>query len=378
MTYRLYQISFGSEPPHFVYYGITNKNILDRLKSHVKAPTNYNLAFFFNQKDMPYKIEELMTFKTEKEARRQEAVIILKCHQNLESRPYLMNIFAGGTKLEPSMNHKDKLAYWANKKFTPKKYKVVAADMTKIVRCSKCHKHKPATEFYRDRTRFNGLHSRCKACATAVQIGIRAAYRNRNEDRIGELKVGTKRCAKCKEVLPRNEFNIYLESPDGLYSQCIHCRKSGGRRAPLKPKQCTRCQEVKPPTEFRISRQKDIDLHAICNTCLQEVNESSAESFCTYCQTVLPIERFGKNKFQCRDCGAHESKKRYQRLKQRAITNISEKLCTKCRKVKPNTDFHKHKGRLDGLYPYCKVCRNKIQNTWRQQRKIKQNQIQIP
>ena len=32
------------------------------------------------------------------------------------------------------------------------------------------------------------------------------------------------------------------------------------------------------------------------------------------------------------------------------------KKCTKCKTEKPITEFHKHKGSKDGLYPSCKIC----------------------
>jgi hypothetical protein len=33
------------------------------------------------------------------------------------------------------------------------------------------------------------------------------------------------------------------------------------------------------------------------------------------------------------------------------------KTCWQCKKVKPKSDFHKHKGRSDGLQSVCKTCR---------------------
>ena len=35
------------------------------------------------------------------------------------------------------------------------------------------------------------------------------------------------------------------------------------------------------------------------------------------------------------------------------------KTCNRCRKTKPMTDFHKHKGFRDGLRNICKECRKK-------------------
>jgi hypothetical protein len=40
---------------------------------------------------------------------------------------------------------------------------------------------------------------------------------------------------------------------------------------------------------------------------------------------------------------------------------MDTKFCVKCQKVKPVSDFHRHKNRKDGLSAYCAVCNRAYQ-----------------
>lgn len=40
------------------------------------------------------------------------------------------------------------------------------------------------------------------------------------------------------------------------------------------------------------------------------------------------------------------------------MKTINTKTCYKCHIDKPLTEFHKHKGRKQGVTDYCKICRN--------------------
>lgn len=39
---------------------------------------------------------------------------------------------------------------------------------------------------------------------------------------------------------------------------------------------------------------------------------------------------------------------------------MEEKVCTKCREMKPLSEYHKHKGAPDGLRYVCKACRKQL------------------
>lgn len=46
------------------------------------------------------------------------------------------------------------------------------------------------------------------------------------------------------------------------------------------------------------------------------------------------------------------------------------KVCSRCKKEKEESFFHKDKNRKDGLYPICKICRNKIGVTNKNKKKF--------
>ena len=52
------------------------------------------------------------------------------------------------------------------------------------------------------------------------------------------------------------------------------------------------------------------------------------------------------------------------------------KKCTKCKEVKPLTDFHKHKKTRDGTHNTCKVCWLKRTNAWRKENKKRTKELQ--
>lgn len=39
---------------------------------------------------------------------------------------------------------------------------------------------------------------------------------------------------------------------------------------------------------------------------------------------------------------------------------VQEKLCRRCRKLKPMSEFYRHRGKLDGRQTYCKACHNQV------------------
>jgi hypothetical protein len=105
-------------------------------------------------------------------------------------------------------------------------------------RCRTCGHDKPTTEFHRSATAKDGLQSSCKPC----QIARAREYRQRQavERRVrkqAQIKAaesrallraqpvppGHKRCGKCHEVKPFEDFNLRRSSPDGRQSYCRAC-----------------------------------------------------------------------------------------------------------------------------------------------------------
>lgn len=51
------------------------------------------------------------------------------------------------------------------------------------------------------------------------------------------------------------------------------------------------------------------------------------------------------------------------------------KHCGKCKELKPETEFHRDKNRVDGLQNQCKICKNLILKKWRSPRKVDNEDI---
>lgn len=85
-------------------------------------------------------------------------------------------------------------------------------------KCRACKITKPATEFYGNNQKKDGLSSYCRACTLAK---MKAAYvKKPPKPRPPE---GFKKCATCKEVKPVAEFGAHRNTADGLQYSCRPC-----------------------------------------------------------------------------------------------------------------------------------------------------------
>lgn len=88
--------------------------------------------------------------------------------------------------------------------------------------CRECGVQKDAAEFYANRAYSDGLVHRCKACQKAVYGGgQKPAYK---------VEVLEKVCLRCKVVKPAAEFCRYASRFDGLYYYCRQCEAEVRRR----------------------------------------------------------------------------------------------------------------------------------------------------
>lgn len=84
--------------------------------------------------------------------------------------------------------------------------------------CQDCNTEKPETEFYRDSTRPDGLNWRCKPCHKAHVARINMLPpRNPPPE-------GMKRCQRCKETKPLEEFHSDKGQYDGKQRVCKACQ----------------------------------------------------------------------------------------------------------------------------------------------------------
>ena len=120
------------------------------------------------------------------------------------------------------------------------------------------------------------------------------------------------------------------------------------------------------------------------------VNNNSTpipSKICTNCNQIKPITEYSKNKltsdglqFSCKLCQSVK-RKHYQdnnkQINANKIYNENDvKTCSKCKQIKPITDFSKNKTNSDGLQHLCKSCESIVRNNYRNNNKqINTNRI---
>jgi hypothetical protein len=101
----------------------------------------------------------------------------------------------------------------------------------------------------------------------------------------------------------------------------------------IKLKRCTKCKRWKEVSEFNKDRARKDGLKVYCKGC----NNSYA------------LKRRRKNKKPIRDYLRYEDR-------HRVIRGFKEKLCSRCKKWKYYSEFHKNCRSKDGLSCGCKEC----------------------
>ena len=139
----------------------------------------------------------------------------------------------------------------------------------------------------------------------------------------------SKTCTKCGLEKPLLDYYKRKDSLDGLHGQCKCCYKDAQRRKPYIPvstldidvsgsKQCRICNKVKPKTEFNKKADAKDGLESSCK--------------------------------ECRRSGQRKLKAEIVRLA------LEQKVCKKCLKTKPSSDFFIAKHLKEGLSSNCKEC----------------------
>lgn len=127
----------------------------------------------------------------------------------------------------------------------------ITADITTKV-CSACGECKPASDYYRDANKRDGLYARCKPCWSAYAM----EWRRRNPlppkspcTRCGKAEFGAKKrkhadvcpacrvelgvkvCHDCGERKPLNEYHQAKHRSDGASSRCKTCTLTASNEA---------------------------------------------------------------------------------------------------------------------------------------------------
>lgn len=86
------------------------------------------------------------------------------------------------------------------------------------------------------------------------------------------MKPMDRKCATCKNVLPKSMFYPNPAKKDGLFSTCKDCcnvkrRKKNPIVHPEGTKECFKCKEQKPYEQFHINKSKADGYNYQCKSC---------------------------------------------------------------------------------------------------------------
>lgn len=91
-------------------------------------------------------------------------------------------------------------------------------------RCSRCKQEKPVTEFNKNRRMKGGLHHYCRECNRAYLREYKKKNAARNPDEI--VVPPEKRCPECGVTRPVSEWYRCRTRPDGLADYCKPCMRA--------------------------------------------------------------------------------------------------------------------------------------------------------
>ena len=189
----IYRISFSDGT---TYVGQTQRPLACRIMEHARMSSSvYRVRLRLNDPSIDHDVEVLSRHRLQSCADAAEGRAIRKQTNGL-------NTFAEGKQVRRSapMTDVDTRRMDSPRRFTPKKYQVFPP-RAGAYKCTICGERKPHTAFNRDRSRFNGLNSRCRNCISARKL---KEYHERKDAGI---------CTYCGKQPAR---------PDGVY--CLSCR----------------------------------------------------------------------------------------------------------------------------------------------------------
>ena len=178
-----------------------------------------------------------------------------------------------------------------------------------------------------------------------------------------------KRCTKCKKLKSQYEFSECRKSKDGLRWWCKKCKREYKRR-------CYR--RNRGPVKKRFSYEES---HRTINGVKQKR--------CIKCEKWKDESKFGKDRsskdglaYDCKDCvRAYKRErdkkegrglKKYYRYEERhrVVDGVKQKRCSRCKKWKDESEFHKSRREKNGLAVWCKECSNKATNKAHKKRQM--------
>lgn len=164
----------------------------------------------------------------------------------------------------------------------------------------------------------------------------------------------TKRCSKCGEDKPLDDFSRCKSGLYGRYSICKPC-KSAKSTAWVKQNREKRNETRSARRERRKAEGPDVVV---------------AEKRCRDCGETKPRERFGKDRGardglqpRCKACARERARERRAKNREREPVSIGTKVCAQCRRERGVEDFSIHRTQPDGRASYCRECYSEMRDT---------------
>lgn len=133
-------------------------------------------------------------------------------------------------------------------------------------RCKKCGKTKPINEFHQERISSDGYRHTCKVCRKEAK-NLPRLY----------IPIGMKKCSKCHTILPQTAeyFTRTTGNSSGLRSRCRDCSledqgyvpHSKREVIPQGHKRCSRCKQIKPHEDFHKTQREKMGITSDCKIC---------------------------------------------------------------------------------------------------------------
>ena len=168
--YRIYKITFSDG---YAYVGMTQHTIEDRIRRHINKPDNAELSRRLTTESYVTEVlyANIPNYDTAIQIEYDEIYALDKpinisgINSNAQIKNFGNKIIKRNTRKQPNRKRERQIPP------RPGKYA-----------CSICGIIKPHTAFSLDRTRFNGLESRCKQC-----VSIRSRFRLKSSRQVKEI-----------------------------------------------------------------------------------------------------------------------------------------------------------------------------------------------
>ena len=191
-----------------IYIGRT-KDVQKRLSDHFKHNAKYckipKLVEMYHYCKGNYTFQILKVGRSDAIKRFEKRKIEELWEQRKGADYILLNQFAGGRRLATDGVMQRKVGANGQKIYSKRKRRNIEPKLGRSYRCSRCKEKKDGSEFYKDRSRWNGLHSRCKACARECHRISQEKIKAFNEQR-PSVQMDL-RCNFSNEILPASEFH---------------------------------------------------------------------------------------------------------------------------------------------------------------------------